>query len=134
MKMMGGIMMGYCFFLPVLLIGCGLPNYASIDPPTVVSTGLETTVAFRTPADDQNINGYIVYYKIYTSDSDYSDAGASDAEKFNDETSYSNNEIPMGETVPKQRGFFRVGKLGQSVFSDYTISHSSIGANTTVLY
>ncbi len=126
------------FFRGVFITGfavitsCGIPDYIAIEAPIGASTDPSLSVAFTTPADDLYIDGYIVYYKIYTGDSDRSDTGEADATKFSSESAYSNNEIPIGEAVPKAQGYFRMGKVGENDFNEPTIIHTDVGANTTV--
>ncbi len=120
------------FLLLILISGCGLPDYQSIEPPSFSETGSEYSVAFLTPIDDQNIEGYIIYYKVYTGLSDYDLVGVADRQKFDDETQYSNNEISAGSVVPNQQGFFRMGKASESTLDEPVISQNTVTTGTAI--
>ncbi len=126
-----------CFRLVLIagfavITGCGIPDYIAIEAPIKVSTESSLSVAFTAPADDLYIEGYVVYYKIYAGNTDRSNVGEADVTKFSSESAYSNNEIPIGEAVPKTQGYFRMGKSEERDFNDPTIKHSDVGANTMV--
>ncbi len=121
-----------CFLFLILISGCGLPSSESIESPSFIETGLDTSAAFQTPLDDQNIAGYILYYKVYTGNSDYDSVGEPDREKFDDVTQYNNNEVPAGSIVPKQQGFFRMGKADGSTLDEPVINQNTVAAGTTV--
>lgn len=115
------------------MAGCGLPDYVAISKPSVVSTSSATAFAFQAPVIDDNITGYILYYKIY-GDHDYSDEISDDISAF-DENTYinANDEMPIGRIIPNQQGFFRVGTIGNTeVDQEFTIAHSDVGAGGTV--
>ena len=86
----------------IIASGCGIPEFTSIDPPTVVDTDIsETMVAFKTPSDDKNILGYMIYYKIYT------DTGNYQADKTYFDSG--DDSIKPGDTDLINKGFSRVG-------------------------
>lgn len=85
--------------LSILFVSsCGLPSYSSLDAPSVISYGSTNKVGFN-PADD--VDGYIIYYKIYEYGSSSID---SDEDKF-DPSNYDDDNIPNGTTVPENQDF-----------------------------
>ena len=115
----------------LIITGCGLPDYAKINPPTTV--GLDPNlkwVGFKTPTDDTNITGYVVYYKIYTNleNSLYDD----DRNAFTS----SSEELPLGDTLPVQQEFVRAGgtDLGRVFPSStgFNIPHINPGENVYI--
>lgn len=108
---------GICIIGSLFLIisSCGLPSYAIVDAPTVTSSDSDTTFkSFIAPADDSNISGYEIYYKIYSSSSSVSIQ--SDRDKFDENnTSYT---YEFGSKKPKSLGFHRL-QYGDLTTLDY---------------
>ncbi len=105
-------------------ISCGLPDYALLEPPTIVSY-TRNSVAFRAADDSNNsINGYYIYYKIY----DYNDSSISnEADQF-DPAYYDNSSLsslPNGSTLPVRLGFSKMGYVGSTSNSGYQVIHGS---------
>ena len=102
------------FIFSSLLIGCGLPETQALLKPTkeTVAPPNSAILAFRTPIDTTDIQGYTLYYKVYYSQSDFD--AEEDASKWFDEGTYINSEDEMqpGPYIPNQRGYIRVGELG----------------------
>ena len=120
--------------IPIIIMNCGLPDYAAIEAPTLVESPLENKIlAFQTPTDTTNIIGYMLYYKIYSSFGDYEDTGKSDKNYF-DPISYTNGEIPSGETVPKQKGFFKMGQFNYYSLGKYLIPQNAVGGGNINVY
>jgi hypothetical protein len=102
--------------LSSLLIGCGLPETQALLKPSKISTSRSSVLAFRTPVDTSDIQGYTLYYKVYYSQTDFLDE--QDEIRWFDEGTYINSEDEMqpGPYIPNQRGYIRVGELfGDSV-------------------
>jgi hypothetical protein len=98
-------------------IGCGLPDTQALLKPSRVTTTSSSILAFRTPIDTTDIQGYTLYYKVYYSQSDFLDE-RDDTFWFYEGT-YINSEDEMqpGPYIPNQRGYIRVGELGGDSFS-----------------
>jgi len=99
----------------VMLSGCGLPEIISLPKPSKVNTeslGLNSSVlAFRTPADITNIQGYVLSYKVYYSQTDFDKE--EDESKWFYENYYinENDEMQPGPVICDQRGYIRTGEL-----------------------
>ncbi|OQY33684.1 MAG: hypothetical protein B6241_07200 [Spirochaetaceae bacterium 4572_59] len=78
------------------------------------------TVGFITP-DDDLIDGYIIYYKIYVAEDDDID---SDKDKFDDDDI--DNELLSGTSLLKSLNFFKMGFVGSS--SNDTIPWTGSGS------
>ena len=93
-------------FLIVLITisSCGLPDYEVLEPPEYYNPSGDYNVGFKTP-NDESIDGYIIYYKIYYSGDD--DLIDGDEGKF-DESYYSNDDLPSGTTVPESLDFYEL--------------------------
>lgn len=125
------------------LSGCGLPEYAEISKPVpITDSGFSSAVlGFRTPADTTDITGYVLFYKIYTSNSDFNATDASnksDVDYF-DENSYisSNVDMPPGDVIPFQRGFIRIGDpnvVGTPSDNNFQISSAALSIPGTEVY
>ncbi|MBF9016083.1 MULTISPECIES: hypothetical protein [unclassified Oceanispirochaeta] len=118
-------------FLTLILSGCGLPVYEALDPPTVafLSSGVNS-VAF-TSDDDELIDGYVIYYKVYYAD----DTLIRTEEKQFDPTTYENNdldEIPSGKTLPEKLGFYKIGFRSRTNRTDPQIP-VSVGGSTVII-
>jgi hypothetical protein len=114
----------------MLLSGCGLPTYEALDPPTSASTGSSYSVAF-TSDNDTEIFGYNIYYKIYVAD----DILIRTEEKLFDPTTYENNdldELPSGDTLPKELGFFKMGFIDKTTTFDPQIELTGGGHSVVI--
>jgi hypothetical protein len=90
-----------------MTIGCGLPSYTVVEAPVVSSNGT-TYVSFEAPSDS-NIDGYEIYYKIYTDDDDEIE---DDEDEFDiDSSSY---VYEFGDTLPDSLNFNRLMRLESS--------------------
>lgn len=94
-------------FLSVLLVSCGLPSYDIPEPPVPIKdTSQSRILYFKTP-DDDSIQGYIFYYKIY-SDLDTS-LMISDRDDFEDNLEEDTNSLE-GNTLPQRLNFYPLGE------------------------
>ena len=96
-----------CFLIifSLFLSSCGLPSYTVVDPPVVTSSDFITlSKSFLAPADDQYVDGYEVYYKIYST-FDTSKI-TSDRDQF--DVTGSNYKYEFGDIKPKRLGFKRL--------------------------
>lgn len=106
----------YLLFLS-LCISCGLPSYSVVEPPVLVESDT-VSVRFSAPANDSNISGYEIYYKIYPSTE--SDAIQADKDSF--DVNNSAYVYEFGDTKPKNLGFSRLqygtSKIGIPLISN----------------
>ncbi|MBI9098292.1 MAG: hypothetical protein JEY91_07425 [Spirochaetaceae bacterium] len=96
-----------CFLIifSLFLSSCGLPSSAVVDPPVVTSSDIDlVSKSFLAPADDQFIDGYEVYYKIYST-FDTSEI-ISDRDQF--DVTGSNYKYEFGDIKPNRLGFKRL--------------------------
>ena len=108
-------------FLSLLVAGCGLPDYITLEAPESYSGTLPSTVVAFTEPDDSNIIGYALYYKIYSGLSDLS--SENDEDWFDEASShYTETDIPTGSTVPNQRGFLKAGESGNRATTMWSTS------------
>ena len=93
-------------------VGCGLPETQALLKPSRVEQARGSLLAFETPADTSEIQGYTLYYKVYYSQTDFVDE-VDDTYWFNEGT-YINfeDEMQPGPYIPNQRGYIRMGELG----------------------
>jgi len=102
------------YVLLILLIGaCGLPVYEALDPPSVEILGTGVNSVAFTSDDDDLIDGYVIYYKIYYAD----DTLIRTEEKLFDPTVYDNSdssEMPSGDSLPEDLGFYKLGFKSQN--------------------
>ncbi len=122
-------------FYTLFIAGCGLPDFSTLVKPIVISnTGSATILGFTTPNPDPGtqINGYVIYYKIYTDFTDFSDKND---EWFFDENKYDNDivEMPPGNIIPIERGFVRAGEFGdEDITNQFNIQHTNPGDNIII--
>ena len=103
-----------------MLLGCGLPDYREIPKPVALTQPNATSLAFRTPSDVSIIQGYVLSYKIYATESEY--ASLDDESYFNESEYISNNtEMQPGNVIPRQRGFIKAGIDGKYNLNAYQI-------------
>ncbi len=120
------------------LIACGIPDIRSLSKPVKVNTevlGLNSSVlAFRTPADTTDIQGYALYYKIYYGQSDF--IAEKDESLWFDEGFYinDNSEMQPGEVICNERGFIRVGELNADTSSYPAFLITSPPLPSTIVY
>lgn len=108
-------------FLLLFSTSCGLPVYEALDPPVAASLGTGVNAVAFTSQDDDLIDGYVVYYKIYYS----GDSLIRTEEKRFDPTVYENdnsNELDSGDSLPKQLGFYQLGYLNKTTIFQPQIS------------
>ncbi len=93
-----------------LSASCGLPVYEVLDPPRKIGSSLNQ-VGFDTP-DDDLIDGYIIYYKIYYS----GDTSVDDDEAHFSPSYYedSSSEMESGTDIPEDLDFFPLGIIGKT--------------------
>ncbi len=115
-RLLALLILTFCF----LLGACGLPEYAVLDKPVPLSKPDVACLAFEAPSDVSKISGYVLFYKLYYSDSDFSTQN--DSQAFN-EVYYesSGGEMPPGDVVPRQRGFAKMGLVGGSEYPAFHI-------------
>ena len=94
-----------------IFTGCGLPVYEVLDPPQKISSTLNQ-VGFDTP-DDDLIDGYIIYYKIYYSgDTEIDEDEAHFSPSYYDSSSA---EMESGTDIPEELDFYPLESLGAPV-------------------
>ncbi len=96
--------------ITILLIfsSCGLPVYEVLEPPVRYNPG-NYKVGFQTP-DDDLIDGYIIYYKIY-----YTGDTTIDTDKAHFNASYYDNDtLESGISIPEDLDFFKIGFINSS--------------------
>lgn len=94
------------FLFPLLcLVCCGLPVYEALEEPIAdYLTSTPQLVSFQVPSDS-SVRSIVVMYKIV--DESVIEPSSIESDYFDpDSNLYTNSEIPLGDTVPKQRGFF----------------------------
>lgn len=137
-------------FLTLIVTSCGLPLYEALDPPRAVSLGSGVNAVGFTSADDDLVDGYVVYYKIYHSGDEL--ILQREEEKQFDPSYYENdnlNELPSGDTLPLQLGFYKLGFVndtasfnpqlpvnagGRTVLIDFTDSRIQSSGSDPVIY
>ncbi len=95
-----------------MISGCGLPLYEILDQPIPFYTSGDSVVGFTTPDDDQ-IDGYVVYYKIYN----YQESLARQEELLFDPDYYESSkgdELPEGDDLPQDLDFYKLGFTGRN--------------------
>ncbi|RKX99073.1 MAG: hypothetical protein DRZ90_00265, partial [Spirochaetes bacterium] len=102
--------------------------------PIDISTGSDTILGFTTPTPDPGtqINGYNIYYKIYT---DFTDFTNENDELYFNEGHYDDtfNEMPPGNIIPRERGFIRAGEFGAvDLPGQYNIPHTNPADNILI--
>jgi len=107
----------YILLFSLFLLSCGLPSYNVVNAPVVVSSDVESESGFKrfyAPAIDTNIDGYEIYYKIYTVDDP--DIATDKTEFDNDNSSY---VYELGNVKPVKLGFHRlsVGTLETNILA-----------------
>ena len=109
----------FLIIITYFLLSCGLAQYEVLDPPRMYSPG-DNQVGFQTP-DNEIIDGYIIYYKIYRYDDSTIDTDESyfNPDNFEDESS----DYESGTAVPEELDFFMLGFLGTT--TNETFPHIS---------
>ncbi len=121
-RLLALLILTFCF----LLGSCGLPEYAVLDKPVPLSRpDLLACLAFEAPSDVSKITGYVLFYKLYYGESDFSTEN--DSQAFN-ETFYegTGSEMLPGDAVPRQRGFVKMGLLGGSEYPVFHIPGNNV--------
>ncbi|PIE04591.1 MAG: hypothetical protein CSA76_03445, partial [Spirochaetales bacterium] len=112
-------------FISCLLISCGLPEYKELPAPSRQDQPDPTSIGFQTPSNVSSITGYVLYYKIYYNQTDFDTENDSSA--FQESTySASGKSMPVGSTIPLQRGFARAGILNDSDLRSFQIPDENI--------
>jgi len=121
------------------LSSCGIPDISSLSKPLKVNTeslGLNKSVlAFKTPTDITNIQGYALFYKVYYDQTDFFDEKDESQWFYEDYYINENDEMQPGSVIGDQQGFIRVGELGADTdsYPSYLIQNPALPSTTIFL-